>query len=97
MPGRRTAGPQAAPVQPAARRAGPPAARHAAQPAVPGAMTVSVVPAPSSEDFDAERVREQFYEVLQKYPPALGRVLKLDPSLIANDAYLAPAPGWLAA
>lgn len=44
-------------------------------------------------DFNAERVREQFNEVLEKYPPSLGRVLKLDPSLMSNDAYLAPYPG----
>lgn len=40
----------------------------------------------------AEQVREQFNEVLRRQPPALGRVLKLDPALMTNDAYLAPYP-----
>ena len=41
---------------------------------------------------DAEGVREAFVEVLRKYPPAVRQVLKLDPSLLANDQYLAPYP-----
>lgn len=40
----------------------------------------------------AELVREQFIEVLRRQPPALGRVLKLDPALMANEGYLAPYP-----
>jgi hypothetical protein len=67
------------------------AVRPAGQPPAPVAILVPAG-APVS-DFDAERVREQFSEVLQKYPPSLGRVLKLDPSLMSNEAYLAPYPG----
>ncbi len=67
-----------------------PAARPAGQPQGTPAAVVPVAPA---DDFDAERVREQFYEVLQKYPPSLGRVFKLDPSLLTNEAYLAPYAG----
>jgi hypothetical protein len=44
------------------------------------------------EDPNAGRTRDQFIELLQKYPPPLGRILKLDPSLLTNDAYLAPYP-----
>ena len=84
---------QSAPVQPGSGRASRPAESPVAQMPAPGAMTVPVLPAAPSDDFDAERVREQFYDLLQKYPPALGRVLKLDPSLMANEAYLAPYPG----
>lgn len=40
----------------------------------------------------AEQIREIFTEMLRRHPPALGRVLKLDPSLMANEAYLAPYP-----
>lgn len=67
------------------------AVKPAGQPPAPVAILVPAG-APAS-DFDAERVREQFYEVLQKYPPSLARVLKLDPSLMGNEAYLAPYPG----
>ena len=63
-------------------------------PSQPPAPTPAEATAPADiGDFNAERVREQFIEVLEKYPPSLGRVLKLDPSLMANDAYLAPYPG----
>ena len=47
---------------------------------------------PSEPTADAESVREAFVEVLRKYPPAVRQVLKLDPSLLANDQYLAPYP-----
>ena len=77
---------QPAPGQPAPARPG-------AQPQPPAVVVLPMVPADPANDFDAERVREQFYEVLEKYPPSLGRVLKLDPSLMANEAYLAPYPG----
>jgi hypothetical protein len=46
----------------------------------------------SLEDPDVEQTREKFYELLEKHPPALGRVLKLDPTLMENEAYLAPYP-----
>src|SRR5438093_13471863 len=38
---------------------------------------------------DANRSREELMRLLQKYPPALGRVLKLDPSLLSKPDYLA--------
>jgi hypothetical protein len=40
----------------------------------------------------ARETREQFRELLGKYPPALARVLKLDPSLMMNDAYMSTYP-----
>lgn len=40
----------------------------------------------------AAETREQLYVILDKYPPALGRVLKLDSSLLSNSDYLAPYP-----
>jgi hypothetical protein len=70
-----------------AAAAQPAAARPAGPPQAPGTALAPV------SDFDAERVREQFYEVLQRYPPSLGRVFKLDPSLMSNEAYLAPYAG----
>src|SRR5262245_8356292 len=42
---------------------------------------------------DANQIREEFYRILEKYPPGLGRVLKLDPSLMSNQDYLATYPG----
>jgi hypothetical protein len=40
----------------------------------------------------AEDVRRAFREAMQRYPPALAQVLKLDPSLMANAPYMAPYP-----
>jgi hypothetical protein len=51
------------------------------------------VPLGVRDDADAERTREALNQLLEKYPPALGRVLKLDPSLMNNPGYLAPYPG----
>lgn len=63
-----------------------PVAQKQLQARQPAATVVTV------EDPDAQRTREQFMELLRKYPPSLGRILKLDPSLLANTDYLAPYP-----
>jgi NADH:ubiquinone oxidoreductase subunit 3 (subunit A) len=88
----------AAVVMPATAGAQPPAAgRQAARPPAPVAAAVPAASAgDTAPEFDAGRVREQFYEILEKYPPSLGRVLKLDPSLMANETYLSPYPGVVA-
>jgi hypothetical protein len=44
------------------------------------------------EDADAGQTREQFHRLLERYPPGVGRVLKLDPSLMTNGSYLATYP-----
>jgi hypothetical protein len=48
--------------------------------------------AATSQEATAEQTREQLERILEKYPPAVGRVLKLDPSLMSNQAYMAPYP-----
>ena len=45
-----------------------------------------------AQDQDARETRERLEELLRKLPPAVGRVLRLDPSLMGNDAYLATYP-----
>ena len=45
-----------------------------------------------SSDQDARAVRRDLVDVMRKYPPSLGTILKLDPTLISNAAYLAPYP-----
>ncbi len=50
-------------------------------------------PAPTAETAQSAReVRDQFMALLRRHPPGLGGVLKLDPALLANEAYLAPYP-----
>lgn len=41
---------------------------------------------------DAREVREELREVLVKYPPEVGRILKMDPTMLANQPYLAQYP-----
>jgi hypothetical protein len=49
-------------------------------------------PALSGSTQDASQTREEFEEILKKLPPAVGRVLRLDPSLMSNETYLATYP-----
>jgi hypothetical protein len=41
---------------------------------------------------DANATRQELMVLLEKHPPAVGRVLKLDPSLMRSDSYLASYP-----
>ena len=45
-----------------------------------------------TEDANAGETARRLQELLQQYPPSLGRVLALDPTLLNNDAYLQPYP-----
>ena len=54
---------------------------------------VAVVP---GLEEDASRKRERLEEVMRKYPPSLGRVLKADPSLMQEPGYLARYPALAA-
>ncbi len=49
-----------------------------------------------NQDQDARETREKLEELLKKLPPAVGRVLRTDPSLLGNDSYLAPYPALAA-
>jgi hypothetical protein len=76
----------ACPVVAAQRAAGAPATARPATAATGQAQ--SIVP-----DFPgADQTREQLDRILDRYPPQVGHVLKLDPSLINNPDYLAPYP-----
>jgi len=41
---------------------------------------------------NAEETRKDFREIMRRYPPALGRVLKLDATLMTNPTYMASYP-----
>lgn len=50
-------------------------------------------PAPTTTtQMDAQATREQLMQILEKHPPSVGRVLKLDPSLMRSEGYLASYP-----
>ena len=65
----------------------PPAERRSTQPAPPAAERP-----PVALNVDAENTRRELMEVLRKHPPAVARVLKTDPSLLRNDAYMSGYP-----
>jgi hypothetical protein len=46
----------------------------------------------SGDDANANDTQRRLQELLQQYPPSLGRVLALDPTLLTNEAYLQPYP-----
>jgi hypothetical protein len=60
--------------------------------AVPGATPQQPPRDIVARDVDAARTRETLTELLTKHPPAVARVLKLDPSLIDNEGYIAAYP-----
>jgi hypothetical protein len=68
------------------------AATAAAQtPARPA--TAAPAPAPlAAAEVDARATREQLRELMQRFPPDLGRVLKMDPTLLKTETYLAQYP-----
>src|SRR5688500_6695810 len=41
---------------------------------------------------DANATRQELMDLLNKHPPAVGRVLKLDPLLMRSEGYLAAYP-----
>lgn len=49
--------------------------------------------APVAVQQDANETREELNRVLERFAPSLRQVLALDPTLITNQAYLAPYPG----
>ena len=61
-----------------------------------GAKSVAAPPPAQSivtvEQPDAQRTKEQLSQLLEHYPPTLRGVLALDPTLLGNQAYLAPYP-----
>jgi len=72
-------------------------AAAAQKPSAPSARPVApslgqAESAPLPQDATAEQTREQLEQILDKYPPAVGRVLKLDPALMTNEPYMAPYP-----
>ena len=76
------------PVAAAQRAPSPSSGRQASA----GTGQAESAPVRLTDDGTAEQTRDQLDRLFEKYPPAVGRVLKLDPSLMNNPAYLAPYP-----
>lgn len=52
----------------------------------------SVTQVPPALESDARLVREQLRELMLRYPPDLGRILKMDPTMVSNAEYLSQYP-----
>lgn len=69
-----------------------PAAGQAGQTAARAPVETAQAPQIIVQDADARETREKLEEVLRRLPPAVGRVLRTDPSLLANEGYLSTYP-----
>ena len=67
--------------------AGPVAAQTTVARQTQGGQTVE-----RTLDLTASDTREQLQAVLKRYPSAIGRILRLDPSLMSREDYLTPYP-----
>src|SRR5437773_10044670 len=53
-------------------------------------------PAPLTSNVDARQTKEELERILDQYPPSLGRVLRLDPTLLTDPEYLRTYPALAA-
>jgi hypothetical protein len=69
-----------------------------ARPATAQPAPAAVAPAPvlPENPVEANETRDQLMEVLRQYPPSLAEVLRLDPSLLNSEQYIATYPGLAA-
>jgi hypothetical protein len=74
---------QGTPAQPSRARQQVPAA-----PSAPVSAPTDV--GPLGRPVNAEQVRDQWRELLDRHPPSLAGVMRLDPTLLTNADYLAP-------
>jgi hypothetical protein len=58
----------------------------------PSLLAQSPTAPTATEERDARETRQRLREILNQYPPSVGQVLRLDPSLVTRADYLAPYP-----
>src|SRR4051794_39286477 len=73
-----------------------PFASAAQRPAAEAAAPAQQAPQVVLNEQDARETRNDFEAVLKRLPPTVGRVMRLDPSLMRNEPYLAPYPSLAA-
>ena len=69
-----------------------PASAAQKRPAPPSAAGQPDTAVSSIDSQSAEDSRRELESLLKQYPPALPRILRLDPSLLGNSGYLQPYP-----
>ena len=70
--------------------------RPATEAASAQTSTAASTPAQAASTMTADETRRELEELLRQYPPSLPRILRLDPSLLGNQAYLQPYPALAA-
>ena len=55
-------------------------------------QTETAAPAPEVRESNRDQTREELHSILDRYPPEVGRVLALDPTLLRNESWLATYP-----
>jgi hypothetical protein len=58
--------------------------------------SAAAAPAPQVDEQTARETRDRLHQILEQYPPSVGQVLRLDPSLLAKPDYMAPYPSLAA-
>jgi hypothetical protein len=69
---------------------------YAQKPAAKQPAVVVTATAATVAETDSRETREELKNILRRYPPELGIVLKLDPTLFNNETYLATYPALAA-
>jgi hypothetical protein len=76
-----------------------PAAAAAQSKPAPARPAEAATAAPAVDEQTARETRDRLHQILAQYPPSVGQVLRLDPSLLTKPDYMAPYPslaGYLA-
>src|SRR6476659_4006815 len=68
------------------------AAQRQTPPAEQPAATRPTAPQVVVNEQDSRETRNDFEALLKRFPPSVGQVMRIDPSLMRNEAYLAPYP-----
>lgn len=61
-------------------------------PAPPASPQSATAPTVVFESRNADETRQALMEVMRRYPPSVGQMLKQDPGLMSNQQYMAPYP-----
>jgi hypothetical protein len=69
-----------------------PAVGAAAQAKAAPPRAAEAVPAPAVDEQTARETRDRLRQILEQYPPSVGQVLRLDPSLLAKSDYMSAYP-----
>jgi hypothetical protein len=62
------------------------------QPGASRPAEAAQAPAPVMDDQNARETRDRVHEILEQYPPSVGQVLRLDPTLLSKPDYMASYP-----